>query len=138
MNLMAELQSIRARHLRTLQTDAEQALWERLRNWQLADSKFRRQHVVGRYIVDFVCLEKKLVVEIDGSQHIDQQLYDQQRTRYLVSKGFKVIRFWNDEVLKQLDNVVEVIHSRLIDINPHPSPLPFRERGQRKEHRLAI
>jgi len=122
MYLMAELQNIRARHLRNLQTDAEQLLWQRLRNSQLVDSKFRRQHVIGRYIVDFVCLEKKLVIEIDGSQHIEQQLYDSQRTRYLVSKGFEVIRFWNNEVLQELDNVLDVIYSNLGPLTPTLSP----------------
>lgn len=125
-----ETRKLRARLLRSCQTDAELLLWQKLRNRQLLNTKFRRQHVIGRYIVDFVCLEKKLVIEIDGSQHIEQQLYDQQRTRYLVARGYEVIRFWNTEVLKELDSVLDVIYSRLV--NPHPNPLPEREREQKR------
>lgn len=93
----------------------------------MANSKFRRQHVIGSYIVDFVCLEKHLIVELDGGQHLEQQDYDDKRTHYLVTQRFEVIRFWNDEVLKQLDSVLDVIYSKLVD--PHPNPLPERERA---------
>ncbi|MCI0505153.1 MAG: endonuclease domain-containing protein [Gammaproteobacteria bacterium] len=109
-----------------MQTEEERLLWQRLRNRQMANSRFRRQHVIGSYIVDFVCLEKHLIVEFDGGQHLEQQDYDDKRTHFLVTQGFDVIRFWNDEVLKKLNSVLEVIYCKLVD--PHPSPLPERER----------
>jgi very-short-patch-repair endonuclease len=75
--------------------------------------KFRRQHVLQGYIVDFVCLEKKLIIELDGSQHADQETYDAVRTQALEKDGFKVIRFWNNEVLESIGVVLEVIYSAL-------------------------
>ncbi len=82
-----------ARNLRQLATDAEHRLWQRLRNRQVCGAKFRRQHPVPPYIVDFVCLEKKLVIEADGGQHIEQQTYDEKRTAFLQAQGFRVLRF---------------------------------------------
>jgi very-short-patch-repair endonuclease len=73
--------------------------------------KFRRQHVLQGYIVDFVCLEKKLIIELDGSQHADQETDDAMRTKVLEDDGFKVIRFWNNDVLESIDVVLEVIYS---------------------------
>ena len=99
----------RAQRLRAEPTDAERALWVRLRRRQVLGHKFRRQQPVGPYIVDFVCLEKRLVVEVDGSQHIEQRSYDEARTVWLESQGYRVLRFWNNEVLKETDVVVEVI-----------------------------
>lgn len=87
----------RARSLRRNQTDAETAVWRLLRSKQLGDTKFRRQHPVGPYIVDFFCEERKLVVEIDGGQH--RPAVDRARTAYLDAQGFRVLRFWNNEVL---------------------------------------
>ena len=83
----------KAKQLRKNSTQAETWLWRQLRNRQLAGCKFRRQHAIGPYIVDFVCLEKQLVIELDGGQHQDQSSYDEQRTRYLNSLGFQVLRF---------------------------------------------
>jgi very-short-patch-repair endonuclease len=105
----------RARQLRKDQTLAETRLWQYLRNRQLTDCKFRRQHVIGPYIVDFVCLEKKLIVELDGGHHLEQQEYDQLRTLELNSSGFRVLRFWNNEVLAEPDRILEVILSALHD-----------------------
>jgi very-short-patch-repair endonuclease len=113
--------------LRKTQTDAEKRLWSQLRNRQLSGCKFRRQHEIGHYIVDFICLEIKLIVELDGSQHAEQIARDRQRTAFLQSLGFKVIRFWDNEVLTQTQNVLEAIHKALID-NPSPHPLPQGER----------
>jgi very-short-patch-repair endonuclease len=118
--------------LRKNQTDAEKRLWYHLRNRQLAVFKFRRQHEIGHYIVDFVCLEIKLIVELDGSQHAEQIARDRQRTAFLQSLGFKVIRFWDNEVLTQTQNVLEAIHKALID---NPSPPPSPSRGEEKKHR---
>jgi very-short-patch-repair endonuclease len=89
-------------------TEAEKCLWSKLRNNQLG-SKFRRQTPIGRYIADFYCHEHKLIVELDGSQHIEQQEYDQVRTEFFASQDIKVIRFWNNEVLFQLDDVLAMI-----------------------------
>jgi very-short-patch-repair endonuclease len=98
-----------ARELRCRQTDAERQLWQRLRNRQLGDCKFRRQEVVGAYIADFVCFDEKLIIELDGGQHLEQQVYDQHRTAELEKMGYRLIRFWNDQVLKNTDDVLEEI-----------------------------
>ena len=99
----------RARALRKAGTDAEHALWARLRRGRLLGRRFRRQHPLGRYIVDLVCLEGRLVVEVDGSQHLEQQRYDDARQRWLESQGYRLLRFWNNEVLAETDAVVETI-----------------------------
>jgi len=114
-------------NLRKRSTDAEQRLWKRLRNRQLKDAKFRRQHPISPYIVDFVCLEKKLIIEADGGQHIEQRSLDKQRTAFLEAQGFRVVRFWNDEILTQTEEVLDVIFRALND-TPHPDPLPKGER----------
>ena len=99
----------RAIDLRHNLTDAETKLWGALRSHQLQDVHFRRQYVIGSYIVDFCAPERKLVIEVDGGQHLDAQEYDAGRTVFLRSQGFRVLRFWNDEVLRDLDAVLEVI-----------------------------
>ncbi len=102
-----------ARKLRKNMTDAERLLWRHLRNRELGGYKFRRQRPVGPYILDFVCLEKKLVVEIDGGQHAGQIELDAERSDYLKEKGYRVMRFWNNEVLKETESVLTVILSSL-------------------------
>jgi very-short-patch-repair endonuclease len=109
-----------ARKLRRNSTDAERLLWYHLRDRRLAGHKFRRQYVIKPYIVDFVCLETKLIVEIDGSQHIEQEQDDIRRTKYLNSLGYEVVRFWNHEILLYIDNVLDDIHHRLITPSPQP------------------
>lgn len=109
----------RARQLRKSMTDAEQALWARLRRRQVLGHKFCRQHPLGGYIVDFVCLDEKLVVEVDGGQHDEQRDEDSLRTRCLEQKGFRVLRFWNHQVLGELDAVIEAIAEVL---GPPPAP----------------
>ena len=94
----------RAIELRKELTPAERKLWSRIRNDQLGVN-FRRQHAIGNFIPDFVCIEKKLIIELDGSQHLEQQEYDNERTKYLNSLGYKVIRFWNNDVIKNMDGV---------------------------------
>ncbi|MDF7801898.1 HsdR family type I site-specific deoxyribonuclease [Pontiellaceae bacterium B1224] len=113
----------RARELRQKQTPAEEVMWELVRNRQLADLKFRRQHQIGPYIVDFFCNEKKLVVELDGSAHeIEaQQKKDHKRTAYLESLGFSVLRFDNNDFLNDPQSILEQI------ANPHLNPLPAGE-----------
>ena len=109
----ATLLKQRARELRNNPTDAERHLWQHLRNSQLHGCKFRRQEVLDRYIVDFVCFEPRLIIELDGGQHSEQQEYDEQRTKYLNGLGFVVQRFWNDEVLNQTEAVLEQICQHL-------------------------
>lgn len=100
-----------ARKLRKEMTPAERLLWSRLRDRRLAGLKFRRQVPVGPYIVDFLCAEARVIVEIDGGQHNlpDARAQDQERTRFLEAKGYKVLRFWNNEVLGNLEGVLTVI-----------------------------
>ena len=88
------------KNLRNAPTDAESKLWQRLRHRQLDGCKFRRQHPFGDFILDFVCLERKVVVELDGSQHANATNYDNVRSRFLESAGFIVLRFWNNEVFE--------------------------------------
>ena len=99
----------RARRLRADQTDAEAVLWSRLRNQQVAGHKFRRQVPRGPYILDFACLERKVIVEVDGSQHMMQTQRDSARTRWLEQRGYRVLRFWNTDVLKNPDGVAQAI-----------------------------
>jgi len=96
-----------AREMRHEATDAEHWLWQRLRDRRLLGVKFRRQVPIGHYIVDFVCKERRLVVEIDGSQHQGQQGYDEHRTAFLEQQGYRVVRYWNNEVLAQGEAVLE-------------------------------
>jgi len=98
-----------ARRMRRLPTDAEMRLWRNFRAGRLAGYKFRRQQPIGRYIVDFVCFEKRLVIEVDGGQHLDAQLSDASRTKWLESEGFQVLRFWNDDVLLRTHSVLEAV-----------------------------
>ena len=106
----------RARTLRKDSTDAEKCLWRHLRDRQLAGFKFNRQFVISPYIVDFVCREKMLIIELDGEQHLEQAEYDDDRTYYLESKGYSVLRFWNDEFLKNQQGVLELILETLLFI----------------------
>ncbi|WP_431858459.1 endonuclease domain-containing protein [Azospirillum sp.] len=101
------MSTTRAKSLRRSSTDAERLLWSALRNQRLNGLKFKRQQPIGRYIVDFICFERGLVVEVDGGQHGPQ--IDAARTAYLEAAGFRVLRFWNPEVLTRLDDVVATI-----------------------------
>jgi very-short-patch-repair endonuclease len=111
---MRERQKIQfARHLRRTMTQAEASLWHHLRNRVLMGYKFRRQHPMGPYIVDFACLEKKLVVELDGSQHSEAE--DASRTKNIEAMGYRVLRFWNNDALIQQQVVLAVILEALND-----------------------
>lgn len=99
----------RARQLRKEQTPAEAKLWACLRAHKIEGVGFRRQHAIGFYIVDFCAPQKKLIIELDGSQHLDQQEYDARRTLFLESKGYRLIRFWNKDVMKNIDVVLDRI-----------------------------
>ena len=100
-----------ARQLRRNQTEAERLLWSRLRALHLDGLKFRRQHPIGKYVVDFVALEEKLVIELDGGQHNESPIreYDEQRSSWLNEESYRVIRFWDNEVLLNIEGVLEVI-----------------------------
>lgn len=98
----------RAANLRKNMTDAERKLWAYLERSQLG-VRFRRQHAIGNFIVDFCCVKKKLILELDGSQHLDQSEYDADRTEYLRSRGYRVIRFWNHDVINDIDGVILAI-----------------------------
>ena len=115
-----------ARALRRDLTDAERKLWYGLRDRRLEGRKFRRQYALGRYVVDFVCLDEMLVVEVDGSQHADTAAEDVIRSSWLQSRGFRVLRFWNNDVLKNIDGVLTEIAAYF---SPHPNPLPQAGEG---------
>jgi very-short-patch-repair endonuclease len=138
----------RAQQLRTSSTPAEQRMWSILRAKRLAGLKFRRQHVIGNYIVDFVCLPARLVIEVDGDSHGDDEaaLRDQKRTEEIEGFGYRVIRFWDDYVLNDSDGgVYDAILEALLasalparekaritrdfSLDPLPDPLPCGERG---------
>lgn len=99
----------RAGELRREPTEAEEKLWSRLRAHRLESVHFRRQHAIGNYIVDFCAVRRKLVIEVDGAPHLGQEEYDAGRTRFLESQGYRVLRFWNSEVLDHIERVLDVI-----------------------------
>ena len=109
------------RALRNTPTDAELKLWQHLSRRQLDDCKFRRQHPYGAFILDFVCIERKLVVELDGSQHADSVGYDAKRTESLQPAGFHVLRFWNNEVFDNIESVLEAIW---LELQRRAQPIP--------------
>jgi len=123
----------RARELRRNSTDAERFLWQHLRLRQINGERFRRQRPVGPYILDFVCLEKKVAVEVDGGQHNGAVFRDHRRDEWLRRRGYTVLRFWNHEVLTQIDVVKEVIWNVLKET---PSFVLPRARG-RKNMRIV-
>ena len=116
-------------------TDAEKLLWRHLRLRQFAGYKFRRQHPLGNYIVDFVCLEAALVLEVDGGQHAEYEDKDAIRTQWLEAKGLRVMRFWNNEVLSNIEGVKLAIWNCLLGVQPpsQPSPCQWEGEGQRRE-----
>ncbi|MBU2575296.1 MAG: endonuclease domain-containing protein [Elusimicrobia bacterium] len=111
----------KAKHLRANTTDTERLLWKHLRMRQIQGFKFRRQAPIGPYIVDFVSLEAKLIIEVDGGQHAKQEAKDSRRTSWLNSQGFRVLRFWDTEVLHETGSVLEAIWKEL---SPHLNPPP--------------
>ena len=117
-----------ARGLRRRMTDAETRLWFHLRNRAFMGCKFRRQHPIGPYIVDFVCIEARLLVELDGGQHANMAS-DAPRTAFMEANGYRVLRFWNNDVLTQTEEVLAAIHSELARGCSHPTPLPTAGQG---------
>lgn len=119
----------RARHLRKFSTDAEKILWYAIKARQINGVKFRRQYVFQHYIVDFISLSHKLIIELDGSQHLEQVEYDTIRTDFLKASGYKVIRFWNHQVLNHLENVLENIFDVIGSCYVEGTPTPALPRG---------
>jgi very-short-patch-repair endonuclease len=124
----------RARRLRRDQTDAERKLWLRLRDRRLNGWKFKRQVPIDRYIADFCCPDARLIIELDGGQHSVNVEPDAKRTAFLESCGYLVLRFWNNDVLKNMDGVLTEILATLPQAPsaPHPDPLPSGERERRR------
>jgi len=119
----------RARQLRRRATQAEKMLWKHLRARQLEGVKFRRQEPIGQYIVDFVALEKKLVIEVDGGQHAVEKEKDRKRDEWLEHEGFEILRIWNNDIFDNLNGVLERVREVLL--YPYPSP-SHKGRGARR------
>ena len=115
-----------ARRLRKNPTDTERYMWNLLRNRALAGHKFRRQYVIGPYTCDFVCIDRQLIIEIDGGQHARQVEKDKARTTYLQAQGFRVIRFWNHEVLAETEAVMQ----RILNMVESDTPSPCHQGGR--------
>ncbi|MGF6351136.1 endonuclease domain-containing protein [Variovorax sp. W2I14] len=124
---------VRAGSLRETPTDAEALLWYHLRDRRLANYKFRRQRPIGPYFADFACLEAKLILELDGGQHVEAAAYDESRTHFMQGQGYRVLRFWNNEVLTQTESVRERVLQALQEGSPHPNPLPQAGEGARQK-----
>jgi len=121
-----------ARKLRQEQTDAENLLWSHLRAYRLSGLKFRRQQPIGVYVVDFFCPEKKLIVELDGGHHQERVDYDSNRDAWLKSEGYTVLRYWNNEVMGNLEGVLEDVGrvaGVFVEAPPSPQPLSPQGRG---------
>jgi very-short-patch-repair endonuclease len=123
----------RARHLRRNMTDTERFVWERVRYRQIGRCKFRRQHPLGPFVVDFACLERKLVLELDGGQHAERAEEDARRTAWLEERGYRVFRLWNFEAFQDWEATEQRIWELLQeggDPTPHPNPPPQGGREQ--------
>lgn len=119
---MSRLAVDRSRELRQNATDVERILWKELRSRRFAGYKFRRQYPIDPYIVDFCCLRHRLVIELDGGQHAENESQDRVRTAFLEAKGFKVLRFWNTDVLQKKEAIMQLVLDALIPPSPQPSP----------------
>ena len=129
----------KAKNLRKNITDSEYKLWKILKNRNFKGFKYRRQHPIGKYIVDFACLGSMLIIEIDGLHHQEQYNSDEKRSNDLKKMGFTILRFWNKDLADDFENVRIAIYSRLQRntpsiMTPHPAPLPKGEREQLIHH----
>ena len=124
-----------ARRLRANQTGAELMLWRELRRLETKGTHFRRQVPVGPYVADFACLAARLIIELDGSQHGDElgKARDEIRTRWLESEGYRVLRFWNNDLTDNLDSVLETIYAALYG-SRDTEPAPLKHERRRKDH----
>ena len=118
-----------AKDLRDNSTDAERLFWSRVRAHRLNGQKCKRQQPIGEYIVDFVCLESKLIIELDGGQHAASDA-DRRRDTWLRCEGFRVLRFWNNDILTNIDGAIETV---LQYLTPSPQPSPLKGEGVREE-----
>jgi very-short-patch-repair endonuclease len=122
-----------ARALRNAMTETERSLWQELRRGKIPGTRFRRQVPIGPYVADFACLKSKLIIELDGSQHVERAGYDEQRTRFLETQNFRVLRFWNGAVLDEREAVLETIVWAVMhpdwrqQRDPLPNPPPSGE-----------
>lgn len=114
----------RARTLRHEQTQHEHQLWQCLRAKRFANFKFKRQHPIGNYIADFICFNPRLIIELDGSQHVESKQHDSERDTWFHSQGFRVLRVWNNQWTRQRDDVLQMIWNELHKgpLSPGPSP----------------
>jgi very-short-patch-repair endonuclease len=128
-----------ARELRRYPTEAEAFLWRQLRGRTFKGLKFRRQLTMGNYIVDFVCLDKRLIIELDGSQHNaePQRQYDGVRDQWLRSQGFRILRFWNNEIFDEWEAIAEALWKAAQEDPSPPTPLPQGERGEKSRTRRS-
>ena len=120
----------RSRQLRQNATEAENKLWQYIRAGRLIGWKFRRQVLIGNYIADFVCGRAKLIIELDGSQHADALEYDARRTAFLQSEGYQVLRIWNNDVMRNIDYVLELILANVATPLPAASRLSLSPSGR--------
>ena len=127
-----------AKDLRSRSTDAERVLWSHIRAKRLDGLKFRRQHPIGKYIVDFICLERKIVIELDGGQHAKREIeeYDRERDNWFEKEGYGVLRFWDNDVLLNTKGILEGIKERCLE-HPPLNPLPSREGKQEEDPLLS-
>ena len=126
---MSQIQT-NAKSLPSHQTDAEKRLWHYLRASRFLNLKFKRQKPIGAYIVDFVCVEQKLIIEVDGGQHAEDVAYDDRRTNFLRGEGYQVLRFWNNQVQEEIDSVLKAIRVKpTLSTAPLLSPSPAGGRG---------
>jgi very-short-patch-repair endonuclease len=127
----------RARQLRRDQTDVESKLWSRLRARQLSGAKFRRQYPIGAFIADFCCYERRLVIELDGGHHAELVDADQSRTDFFVSQGYRVLRFWNNEVIENIDGVLgQIAHTLTLSLSQRARVGKEQESYERRGERL--
>lgn len=115
----------KAKSLRTNATEAEKLLWYKIRNRQILNLKFHRQQPIPPYIVDFYCEDRLLIIELDGGQHNEE--FDRIRTHFLEEKGYQILRYWNNDVLGNIEGVIEDLMNKMGSIAPHPNPLPKGE-----------
>ena len=119
-----------ARKLRRSSTDVERKLWHRIRDKQIEEFRFRRQRPIEKYIVDFICLEARLIVELDGGQHAENVAHDQKRSAFLHERGYRVLRFWNNEVIENMEGVLERLREALLLTRLDPTlTLPLAGEG---------
>jgi very-short-patch-repair endonuclease len=127
-----------ARRLRANATNAETLLWRHLRRSPVLGTHFRRQVPIGRYVVDFACMAAHLVIEVDGSQHAEGPVAetDQVRTRWLESEGYRVLRFWNNDIAQNIEGVLEAIHRAISPAMEFDEPLKHERHGRSdRDHR---